>query len=853
MGGGAGIIRTPDQRLRVFVSSSLQELAPERRVIREVIERLALSPVMFELGARPHPPRSLYRAYLEQSDIFIGVYWESYGWVAPGEEVSGLEDEYNLAPDIPMLIYVKRGEQRQDRLESLLGRIRDDDRVSYVAFDDAEQLRSLLIADLATLLAERFDESSRRRSVPSHDLTAVAPSEMLDPPSPVTRLIGRERDLEKVVGLLTTEGRRLVTLTGPGGIGKTRLALAAGRDLEISFPDGIAFVDLAPLRDPRLVISAIANALGIRDTGEAPLRAKVTQALNHRHVLLLLDNVEQVVDAAADLSDLLNASSVSILATSRVLLRIDGEQSVPLAPLASPAAVQLFVERACAVKPEFELTDDNEADVTAIVTALDNVPLALELAAARLPVLTPKVLLERLDRALPLLVDGARDRPERQRTLRAAIDWSAQLLSNPERDLFHRVSVFRNGFSLDAAEWMCEGLGAGSAVDLLAGLVESSLLQEQDRESRSWFSLLATVREYARDELERAGDLPKCRQRHAEFFSALAARAEPHLTSAGQSAWIARLNDEFEDIRAAGDHYLATGQEDAFAELIWPLYWFLWSTGRMREAEAWIARLTEVEDQLSDRTRFRAKLFNAGMTILEAPDPSRIPELEDCIAYFQQEHDLPGEFLSQVAIGLLELMRGPARLDIADRHLQRARAIAETLESPFLTSMALHIAGQVFLARGDAPGAVEIFEASLQAAKDSGELLSESAALFQLGWAMLLGGENDSASDFFVQQMRISSAVGHQQGIANGLDGMFAVAFAMGDIQRAGKLLGAADELRERKGLLPPAMLPYHQRVLAQVEGSPAAEEFQIAREQGCHADIAEVIEEALVSERSES
>ena len=160
MGGGAGVIRTPDQRLRVFVSSTLRELAPERRVIRAVIERLALAPVMFELGARPHPPRSLYRAYLEQSDIFIGVYWESYGWVAPGEEVSGLEDEYNLAPDIPMLIYVKRSEQRQDRLESLLDRIRDDDRASYVAFEDAEELGPLLTADLATLLAERFDEGT---------------------------------------------------------------------------------------------------------------------------------------------------------------------------------------------------------------------------------------------------------------------------------------------------------------------------------------------------------------------------------------------------------------------------------------------------------------------------------------------------------------------------------------------------------------------------------------------------------------------------------------------------------------------------------------------------------------------
>lgn len=847
MVAGAGVIRTPDQRLRVFVSSTLQELAPERRVIREVIERLALSPVMFELGARPHPPRALYRAYLEQSNIFIGVYWESYGWVAPGEEVSGLEDEYNLAPDVPMLIYVKRSEHRQDRLDSLLGRIRDDDRASYVAFDDAEQLGPLLTADLATLLAERFDESSRRRSVPSAAVAAVSSSEMLDPPRPLTRLIGREPDLQKVVGLLATDGCRLVTLTGPGGIGKTRLALAAAGDLQTSFPDGIAFVDLAPLRDPRLVVSAIANALGIRDTGEVPLRAKLTQALDNRQVLLLLDNVEQVVDAAADLSALLFTSSVSILATSRVLLRIDGEQSVPLAPLASPAAVQLFLERARAVKPEFEITDDTATVVNAIVAALDNVPLALELAAARLRILTPTALFERLDRALPLLVGGARDRPERQRTLRAAIDWSVQLLSRPERDLFLRMSVFRSGFSLDAAEWMHGGSHVHIAVDLLAGLVESSLLQEQDRESRSWFSMLATVREYARDELERAGDLPECRQRHAEFFSGLAARAEPHLTAAGQSAWIARLDDEFEDIRAAGDHYLATGQEDGFADLVWRLYWFLWSTGRMREGGAWIARLAAVEDQLSDRTRFRAKLFTVGMSMFEAPDPSRISELEDCIAYFEREHDLTGEFLSQVATGALELTKGSSGLDAADRHLRRARELAETLESPFLTSMALHIAGQVFLARGDAPGAVETFEASLQAAKDSGEVLSESAALFQLGWAMLLQGDNVSASDFFVQQMRISSAVGHQQGIANGLDAMFAVAVAVGDIERAGRLLGAADELRERYGLLPPAMLPYHQRVLAQVEGSPAAEHFQIVREHAHQADIAEVIEEALV------
>src|SRR3954468_20744263 len=187
----AGVIRTPDQRLRVFVSSTLRELAAERRVVRDVIERMALAPVMFELGARPHPPRSLYRAYLDQSDIFIGMYWESYGWIAPGEEISGLEDEYRLVPDIPLLIYVKNSERRQERLEGLLNRIREEDRVSYVAFDEVQQLDALVTSDLATLLAEKFDEARRERVVPLSSLDGPSMAGLVTPPPVLNRLIGR--------------------------------------------------------------------------------------------------------------------------------------------------------------------------------------------------------------------------------------------------------------------------------------------------------------------------------------------------------------------------------------------------------------------------------------------------------------------------------------------------------------------------------------------------------------------------------------------------------------------------------------------------------------------------------------
>jgi predicted ATPase len=599
----AGDIRTPDQRLRVFVSSTLKELAPERRAVRAAVERLALAPVMFELGARPHPPRSLYRAYLDQSDIFVGVYWEQYGWVAPGEDVSGLEDEWNLAPDIPKLIYLKRSEHRQQRLDGLIGRIRDSDGASYVEFTDAAGLADLVTADLATLLAERFDAGGGPHEPLGAPTAEVFSTEPVRPPSPLTRMVGRADELAALSKMLTSDGQRLVTVTGPGGIGKSRLAVAAARDSEPSFPDGVVFVDLAPVLDADLVITAVANAMGIRDTGERPIADKVAGALAGRRVLLLLDNVEQVVDAAPKLSALLAESAASVLATSRILLRVRGEQNVPLGPLHSPEAGELFVERARAVKPDFELTDANARQVIAICGALDNVPLALELAAARLRVLTPTVLMERLDHALPLLVGGARDLPERQRTLRATIEWSAQLLTDAERELLLRLGVFRAGFGLDAVEWMCEGLSGVDAVGALGALVDGSLVREQDRGPRAWFTMLATVREYSRDRLAEQGRLAESQQRHAAFYVGLATAAASVPTWQKQVDGVTRLLDEHDEVRAAVEHLFATGRFDDVAEFAWALYSFWWGGGRDGEVLAWMDRLLEPGVELTERSR----------------------------------------------------------------------------------------------------------------------------------------------------------------------------------------------------------------------------------------------------------
>jgi hypothetical protein len=287
------IIRTPDQRLRVFVSSTLQELAAERAAARGAVAQLQLSPVMFELGARPHPPRDLYRAYLDQSHIFIGVYWQRYGWIAPGETISGLEDEYRLSAQHPKLIYLKQpAPDREARLKELLDRIRDDDTASYKSFSTPEELQDLIINDLAVLLTERFEATQ---------ITVSAPIETRrsNLPLPPTPLIGRAAELATLRAWLLQEGANLLTLTGPGGAGKTRLALQLSIDLQDQFHDGVCWVSLASIGDPHLVVATIANAFDLRESaGGQALIQSLKRYLEDKRLLLVLDNFEQVVTAA---------------------------------------------------------------------------------------------------------------------------------------------------------------------------------------------------------------------------------------------------------------------------------------------------------------------------------------------------------------------------------------------------------------------------------------------------------------------------------------------------------------------------------------------------------------------------
>jgi predicted ATPase len=538
------VIRTPDQRVRVFISSALQELAAERRAVRDAVRRLRLVPVMFELGARPYPPRPVYRAYLAQSQVFVGIYWQSYGWVAPGEENSGLEDEYLLSAGLPRLIYVKSpAPDREPRLTELLARIRDTGGVSYQRFSTVAELRRLVEDDLAVLLSERFELAATREGTAGETTPAGAL------PVPATPLAGREQEAAAVEDMVTGEGVRLVTLTGPGGVGKTRLMVEVARRLGPGFADGARFVDLAAVSATDLVAAAVATGLGLSTSADR-LLADLRAYLRPRRLLLALDNFEQVTGAAPLLAELLAAApGVVVLVTSRTVLRLSGEHEFPVPPLPVPPAdagqdpaglrrypsVRLFVERAHAVDPGFELTSDNAATVADICRRLDGLPLAFS-----------------------LLTGGARDLPERQRTLRNTLDWSFGLLPADEQALFVRLGVFAGSFDLPAVAAICGEVG--SVMDTLGSLADSSLVRVEPSADESRFSLLETIREYALDRLRGSTGGRDVHDRHAAYFLALAEPADAELQGSGQLGWLRRLETEHLEVLVATRAFGRGGQ-----------------------------------------------------------------------------------------------------------------------------------------------------------------------------------------------------------------------------------------------------------------------------------------------------
>ena len=862
-GVGRPVIRTPDQRIRVFVSSTLRELAAERAAVREAVEAMLLAPVMFELGARPHPPRELYRSYLAQSDVFVGIYGSSYGWIAPDEGVSGLEDEYNLAPPgMPKLIYVKDVDTRDERLRELIARIQSDDTAAYLHFADAAELGERVAADLAMLLAERFDESR----------TADAGAPELDEPTvpripvPYTTTIGRERDIENVRALLARGTDRVVSLIGPGGIGKSRLAIEVARATEDLFPDGTYFALLEGVLEPGLLLPTLAYYLGIRDNGEAALDERIAHALTDRKVLIVLDNFEQIIDAAPVLVRLYAAApSATFLVTSRSVLRIRGERVYEVPSLSTPpgdqpakldrttrsAAVALFVDRAQAVKPGFDVTAENAADVADICRTLEGLPLAIELAAAKVRLLPPAGIAERLGRTLPLLTATVRDMPERHSTMRATIDWSVSLLPDEQRGMLSDLGVFATRFTFAAVEALGAERGWGDqAIDGLAALVDSSLVKQIDIDGRAVFSLLAMVREYAIDRLKAEGDADVVRAAHADYYAALVARLAPGLGGSSQVEAVVQLGLDLPNLRAAVRHLIYTDRLDDAGDFAWSLLIYWWISGFFAEVRVWMLELLEKQHEhpITQRTRAIAWFFALWGEMWQRPSEQVVAGLGECVRLFTEAGDEDAAAMALAARATARVQLSDIDVDKAGAELRDAVARLRAGGNAWAEAITEVSLGRLAWLRGSTDEALAHFARASTVADEHGDLFTASVAGNLRSRLNFTLGHIDDAEEEFVRTLILSVRLRYDEGVAYGLEGVCAVAAARGEAFRAAALAVAAGIIRQRIGIFDVEAFTVHTPYLEILRGRDPAS-VAAGESEGADLSMREAVQLALPPE----
>jgi predicted ATPase len=794
-------IRTPDQRLRIFVSSTMKELAGARAAARTAIERLRLIPVLFELGARPYPPRDLYLAYLRQSDVFIGIYGQQYGWIAPDQEVSGLEDEYLNAGGMPKLVYVQSpAPDRDPRLSAMLSRIQSDG-LSYRGFATSEELGTLIADDLALLLSERFDlggeppEAGRRAPRPL--------------PTPASRFIGREGEKSIVRDLLTGGDARLVTLVGAGGIGKTRLAIEVGSGLIGKF-DGVVLVALDEVSSADLVVSSIALSLGVPESPGQYLMDLIINYLRPRKILLIVDNFEQVVAAAGVLSQLITETDrVVLLVTSRERLRLSGERVVEVPPLAVPGAVdsdevlrrsdavELFIERARAAGSDLDLDHDELETIAGICRRLDGIPLAIELAASRTKVVGPEELLRRLDRGLSFLTGGPRDLPLRQRTLRSTIAWSHDLLDDPERRLFARLGVFAAGFSLDAAEAVCADEAVPAVLDGIASLVDKSLLRTEDPlHGQPRFTMLQVVRDFALEQLDTLGETERIRRVHADYYQGIIIAAEPDLRRDPRSV-IERYHADLPNIRSVLRWSLEVKEGGRVARMAVAMWPFLWIAGLLSESVEVVQQALVDESVLSAAERAHARL-GLGMLAFGRGDYERAaPALETAIDLYNQLGDTRHVATALVPLGLIQAVWNP---NGGEDLLARAADTFRELDDQWgLAFASLNLGGALLLHHRYAD-AIPHLEESLVHARAVKADVFLSNALINLGWVHHWLGDVEAARARLREAVKHAAVLDNRESLGRALEALAAVTVTAGEPELAATMFGAADDVRRSIG-----------------------------------------------------
>jgi predicted ATPase/DNA-binding winged helix-turn-helix (wHTH) protein len=688
------------------------------------------------------------------------------------------------------------------------------------------------------VVQERPDHSSDRSESDDVSPPKIARKHP-DLPMPRTSLIGREQEVRDVTELVLREDLRLLSLTGPGGAGKTRLAIAVAAAIADRFTGGVQFVSLASITQPELVATALADALEIqRVTNRTIPQLICDQLQNWGSFLLVLDNFEQVLPAATVVAEILEAcSSLKILVTSRSCLRIYGEQEFPVAPLAQNSAIELFAERAAAVWPDFVITADNAPAVQEICSRLDGLPLAIELAAARTKVLSPDAMLDRLKSPLQLLTGGALDLPERQQTLRNTIDWSYGLLNEAEQKLFRRLSVFAGGCTLEAAEAVCN-TRRDLGIDLFEGLsslMDKNLVQRMDRvQTEPRFVMLETIRDYAAECLSASDEQSATRRALAAFCLVLAEEGNPDLSAEDRTRWLTQCDVEIDNFRCALDWLFQTEERDWSLRLCAALFRFWDMREHLSEGRARLETALRLAGETRSKERARLSHFIGALASAQGDYPAAERFLEKSLSLYEELEDQPGIAASLNALAASARDRGdyasaqsnferslacwrllPDRLAIARcLHnlanvvrvrgdyprarwaLDEATDIFEELGDLSGAAWSINQQGDIASATGDIARARGLYQRALSAFRQAGDPWGSARSLTDLGYLDCEQGEYSGGREAFREALEIFALLGHRRGVARVMEGYGCLALAEGHAARALRLAAAAAHLR---------------------------------------------------------